>query len=63
MDGQNKRGGARPGSGRKPSPEGGANVPTTIKLKQEQHAKLQRLGGAPWVRRKIDEEPEPPAKE
>jgi hypothetical protein len=30
-------------------------VPVTIKLELEQKVKLQRLGGAPWVRKKIDQ--------
>lgn len=29
-------------------------VPVTIKLQPAQRDKLQRLGGAPWVRKKID---------
>lgn len=30
-------------------------VPVTIKLEPAQKEKLQRLGGAPWVRKKIDQ--------
>jgi hypothetical protein len=59
MTEQAKRGGARPGSGRKPLPEGEALVPVTIKMKPTQKDKLQRLGGAPWVRQKIDRAQEP----
>lgn len=29
-------------------------VPVTVKLKPAQRDKLQQLGGAPWVREKID---------
>lgn len=30
-------------------------VPFTMKLEPTQKEKLQRLGGAPWVRKKIDQ--------
>jgi hypothetical protein len=59
MTEQAKRGGARPGSGRRALPEGEALVPVTIKMKPAQKDKLQRLGGAPWVRQKIDRAKEP----
>lgn len=52
-------GGARPGSGRKPILEGAVTVPVTIKLTPPQRDKLKRLGGAPWVREKIDKAKEP----
>jgi hypothetical protein len=53
-------GGARPGNGRKPKVAGApATSPVTIKLSEEQKAKLQRLGGAPWVRERIDKAKEP----
>lgn len=53
-------GGARPGAGKKPKVAGApATSPVTIKLSAEQKEKLQRLGGAPWVRAKIDKAPEP----
>ena len=32
-------------------------------MSQAQRAKLQRLGGAPWVRQKIDKAKEPTPKE
>lgn len=38
-------------------------VPVTLKLKPAQKAKLQLLGGAPWVRQKIDKAKEPPKSE
>lgn len=56
-------GGARPGSGRKPLAEGVPTVPVMVKMTETQRDKLKRLGGAPWVRRKIDDEPELPIKE
>lgn len=53
-------GGARPGAGRKPQVAGApATSPVTIKLSDAQKAKLERLGGAPWVREKIDKAKEP----
>jgi hypothetical protein len=40
-----------------------ATSPVTIKLSEEQKAKLQQLGGAPWVREKIDKAKLPTPKE
>jgi hypothetical protein len=40
-----------------------ATSPVTIKLSEEQKAKLQQLGGAPWVRDKIDKAKVPTKKE
>lgn len=54
MDEKRTLGGARPGSGRKPIEEGFVSVPVTIKLTPPQRDKLKRLGGAPWVRERID---------
>jgi hypothetical protein len=48
------RGGPGRGQGRKPKPEGEAMVPVTLKMLPAQKEKLTRLGGAPWVRKKID---------
>lgn len=57
-------GGARPGSGKKPKVAGApATSPITIKLTEAQKEKYQRLGGAPWVRDKIDKAKEPTQKE
>ena len=53
------RGGAGRGQGRKPLKEGVATVGMTIKMTAEQREKLDRLGGAPWVRKKIDQAKEP----
>jgi hypothetical protein len=49
-----KHGGARPGSGRKPLFDGEALEPVSIKMSRGQREKLKQLGGAPWVREKID---------
>lgn len=53
------RGGAREGSGRKPKATSDAMQPVTIKMSDVQRAKLAKLGGAPWVREKIDKAKEP----
>lgn len=50
-----KRGGAGRGQGRKPLDPAQRRHSTSIALTQEQKEKLKRLGGAEWVRRKIDE--------
>jgi hypothetical protein len=52
------RGGAGRGQGRKPQVPGEAMVPVTLKMLPKQKEKLTRLGGAPWVSKKIDEEKE-----
>ena len=54
-----QRGGAREGSGRKPLKDGVATVPVVTRMTIDQRDKLQRLGGAPWVREKIDKAKEP----
>jgi hypothetical protein len=61
MNNENRTwGGPRPGGGRKPTIAGApATSPVTIKLSDAQKEKLQRLGGAPWVREKIDKAKEP----
>lgn len=48
------RGGSGRGQGRKPLAQGEAMIPVNIKLLPAQKEKLKRLGGAPWVREKID---------
>ena len=45
--------------GRPPLPEGEARVPVMVKMKPAQKEKLQRLGGAPWMRERIDKAREP----
>ncbi|WP_371435417.1 hypothetical protein [Polaromonas sp.] len=60
MDKEKQVGGSRPGSGRKPQVVGApATEPVTIKLSEDQKIKLRRLGGAPWVRERIDKAKEP----
>lgn len=54
------RGGAGRGQGRKPLKPGVATVPVTIKMTEDQREKLARLGGASWVRERIDRAKEPP---
>ncbi len=54
MEQQKQRGGARENAGRKPQGDE-AMVPVTIKMEPAQRDKLKRLGGAPWVRKKIDQ--------
>ena len=53
------RGGAGRGQGRKPLQPGAETVPVSIKMTTEQRDKLQRLGGSPWVRARIDKAREP----
>jgi hypothetical protein len=55
-----QHGGSRPGSGRKPLDPFASTVPVLLKMTQPQREKLRRLGGAPWVREKIDKAKEPP---
>jgi hypothetical protein len=45
--------------GRPPLPEGEVMVPVMVKMKPAQKEKLQRLGGAPWMRERIDKAKEP----
>lgn len=51
-----KRGGARPGGGRKPMSPDGYAVRINLTMTAEQRDKLIRLGGSAWVRQKIDSE-------
>lgn len=55
MKAKPKHGGTREGAGRRPLPAGDAMEPVTIKMRPAQREKLTRLGGAPWVRKKIDQ--------
>ncbi|WP_394791513.1 hypothetical protein [Rhodoferax sp.] len=48
------RGGAGRGQGRKPKEVKVDNAPVAIRMSTEQRQKLARLGGASWVREKID---------
>jgi hypothetical protein len=45
--------------GRPPIKEGAEVVTVTMKMTVEQREKLRRLGGASWVRSKIDRAKEP----
>jgi len=49
-----KRGGAREGAGRKPTPEADALKVGSIRLTQAQWDKLARLGGVAWLGERID---------
>lgn len=49
-----KRGGAGRGQGRKPIKKGQDTVTVSLRLTVEQRTKLEALGGAAWVRKRID---------
>ena len=51
---EEKRGGPGRGQGRKPVKQGEETVTFSLRMTPEQRAKLARLGGAEWVRGKID---------
>lgn len=56
-----QRGGYRPGSGRRAA-DGATNVKrVTVTLTEDDHARLRRLGGSPWVRRQIRAADQPSA--
>ena len=63
MNKPSNHGGARAGSGRKPLHEGEPLLPVSIGMTQTQRDKLKRLGGARWVRDRIDKAKEPKPKE
>lgn len=52
-------GGSGRKQGRKPVREGERTLSTTLRMTERQRDKLGRLGGAGWVRDRIDEAPEP----
>lgn len=54
-----KHGGKRPGAGRKAKDKAKPNKMMQIRLEEDQHAKLLRLGGSVWVRKQVNEAPEP----
>ena len=56
-----KHGGPGRGQGRKPVKQGEETVTLSLRMTPEQRAKLARLGGAEWVRQKIDRAKEPNA--
>ena len=49
-----QRGGAGRGQGRKPIKQGEDTVTVSLRLTAAQRDKLARLGGAEWVRQRID---------
>lgn len=51
---EQKRGGPGRGQGRKPVKQGEETVTVSLRMTASQRDKLGRLGGAEWVRRKID---------
>ncbi len=51
---ETKRGGPGRGQGRKPVKQGEETVTISLRLTTGQREKLARLGGAEWVRQKID---------
>ncbi len=53
------RGGAGRGQGRKPLKEGVESVAVHVRMTVDQRDKLNRLGGPPWVRDRIDKAKEP----
>ena len=61
MQGAN-RGGPGRGQGRKPVKQGEETVTISLRVTVAQREKLARLGGAEWVRGKIDRAKEPNAK-
>ena len=55
------RGGPGRGQGRKPIKEGQDTVTVSLRLTTAQRAKLEALGGAAWVRERIDKAKTPNA--
>jgi hypothetical protein len=53
------RGGAGRGQGRKPLKPGESSVPVNIRMSVSQRDKLLRLGGARWVRDRVDRAKDP----
>lgn len=49
-----QHGGAREGAGRKPLSDNEPSVVVNLKMTAGQRDKLRGLGGAPWVRERID---------
>ena len=58
----NKRGGPGRGQGRPPVKAGEETVTVSLRMTPAQREKLERLGGAKWVRDRIDRAKEPNAK-
>ena len=58
---KSNRGGSGRGQGRKPVKQGEETVTLSLRVTTAQREKLARLGGAEWVRGKIDRAKEPNA--
>lgn len=56
------KGGPGRGQGRKPLAAGEETVTVSLRVTVAQREKLERLGGAKWVRERIDRAKEPNAK-
>mgnify|MGYP000054620544 FL=1 len=57
-----KRGGPGRGQGRKPVKQGEETVTVSLRMTAAQRDKLSQLGGADWVRKRIDKAKAPNAK-
>ena len=53
------RGGPGKGQGRKPIKAGEKTITVSLRMTATQREKLERLGGAEWVRRKIERAEDP----
>ena len=58
---ETKRGGAGRGQGRKPIKQGQDTVTVSLRMTEAQRDKLALLGGAEWVRQRIDKAKAPNA--
>lgn len=56
---ESKRGGPNRGQGRPPVKQGEETVTVSLRMTPAQREKLGRLGGAGWVRDRIDRAKEP----
>ena len=56
-----KRGGHNRGQGRPPVKAGEETITVSMRMTPSQREKLERLGGAKWVRERIDRAKEPNA--
>lgn len=55
MENTNKRGGPNRGQGRKPIKTGEETITVSLRMTRAQRERMRSLGGAAWVRKKIDE--------
>ena len=62
MNEQRQRGGPGRGQGRKPIKQGEETVTVSLRMTAAQRDKLARLGGAEWVRLRIDKAVKPNAR-